>query len=237
VGDTINGAVLDAGGSGTALSILPEASGSSVRRFSVRNALSEEGYTEAGIAVYGAEVTLSNLLLEDCRTGILLNEVPLAQIENITVDASAVHAIASRHSSFTLSNAVFSGTGRVTGGCPIYREVGDGAGDSISYSGSVGPPQAGCSGVSELPAPVYWDVPHFYLDTDCVEGTCPDNTLYVGGGDPNSMDVDGSSCDRGVYGGPRGEVHYPDLLLPAPEAVMTAAALGLWVFWRRRASR
>jgi hypothetical protein len=233
-GDTINGAVISGAGVGPVVRFLAGSDGATLRRFTIRDC-GGPPQLASGVEVYAADVDLFNLLVQSCGTAVRLNEAASAGLENVTLDGNAVHGVSSRMASFGLRNVVLSRNGASNQGCPVYRSLDDGSAESVTTSGSVGPAPAGCFPVSEGPEPTYWDPALLYLDPDCLASTCPGNVAYVDNGDAALQDVDRTRSDRGTYGGPDGEVHYPSRQLPVePFLLLAAGLLGVAVARRRR---
>jgi hypothetical protein len=234
-----------------AVRVLAGAGGSSIRRLNVQPAAGPP--LGRGIEVHGAEdVTISNCLFSGGRPALELNESLNTLVHNCGFMPSADTSVIWRYSSGALWNGFFEASARGAAACDFYAFLADPGTQRIVGASSFGSTpeicrdpnvpvveEANTSSAAPSWADAGYQVPAVD-DTELVdEGVdCPSGIAPC----PQLPDRDGSTNDRGAYGGPFGEVRREEvgslIVVPGgvsfPLLIVVLAAGLLLVRWLRR---
>ena len=204
-GESIGESVVTGTGTGTVLRIGAHTGQVTVRRLTVTSS----GATPlaAGIEVYGGgPVTLTNNIVKSNWTGISVNEdAGQSLIANNTFSANSMHHLVVRRAGGVIRSNIF--LSRV--GCVAYGYIGATAMSGLDFNLTFG------AGLGLCPSP---NPPPPATNLSADPKFFNQGMFYVGAGSPafNSgptiagyLDVDSSRNDRGAYGGPFGELHFP----------------------------
>jgi hypothetical protein len=221
VGDSIARTVLLASGAGPAVRIRPEAAGSALRRLTILGAASAA--LDAAVAIEASSATLTNLLVSGNRNGIRLEDPTGAELRNLTLVNSSIQGLVSRHGN---GPSLFASILHGNRECDLYARVPDPPALAARYNlfGLQPCSDMALDDTNKLFVPLYRDPARFLLDPLEQENY---TSGAIDGGDTAAAqrDVDGSPNDRGVYGGPCGEVHYRAPQVPAPPRLLLASVL------------
>jgi CSLREA domain-containing protein len=236
-GESIAESILDAGGKGTVLTISARPGEIFVRRLTIQG--SGPGPLDAGVEVHGTRVVLSNLIVQDNRHGIRINEAlpDRTQLEvlNCTLANNSGHAFVLRNSEVRLISNIVLGTGQCElhgwgNGTPLNESI-------LAYGlfrelVEICPlPSSGLPDLHNMIAlPRFYNRNLFYVGSDSpAYDSGPAETAF--------NDVDGSRNDRGAYGGPQGELHREPVTVGVEPWLAAAVAAVLAAVRRRRRQR